>query len=280
MPLTLFQMIHASTSRHGGRMLPVSAAASHLVAGMYLVPLTAGKSLPLCADGFPALAITLHLPTTIFIIHEQKSYPVDDAWCCSPLLQAATLDVSGEDGQLLVIRFYPSAFAQLSRKTMQEMRQTPVWRPEEIWGDDITVVLNELKTLPSVPAKCIRLEQWAMAQNVIPPNPLVDDMMWQVITGDDIPEVKSFTGTLGRSYKWLERNFNRYTGLAPKEFICQQRFVKACVSLSLTASPDYLALAVNHGYCDQQHLSREFRRFAGISPRVFHQKIVEIFRKL
>jgi AraC-like DNA-binding protein len=35
------------------------------------------------------------------------------------------------------------------------------------------------------------------------------------------------------------------------------------------AEPQWARLAAEHGYCDQSHLVRDFRKFAGLSPTAY-----------
>jgi AraC-like DNA-binding protein len=72
--------------------------------------------------------------------------------------------------------------------------------------------------------------------------------------------------TLGCSARTLERSFERWVGLSPKELARLLRFQQA---LRLAASrPDmnWAVVAASAGYSDQAHLGRDFRQFAGASP--------------
>jgi AraC-like DNA-binding protein len=65
----------------------------------------------------------------------------------------------------------------------------------------------------------------------------------------------------------LERNFKYYIGLSPKEFINIIRY-KFAQGLILTSHPkrSLADIAFECGYCDQAHLSREIKKYTGVTP--------------
>jgi methylphosphotriester-DNA--protein-cysteine methyltransferase len=73
---------------------------------------------------------------------------------------------------------------------------------------------------------------------------------------------------LGLGERQLERAFRRHVGVAPKTFARIARFRRAWDQLERGGAALDVALA--RGYCDQPHLVRDFRAFAGEAPsRIF-----------
>lgn len=60
--------------------------------------------------------------------------------------------------------------------------------------------------------------------------------------------------------------FRDAVGLPPKVYSRVRRFGAVIDRLSRGARVEWAAVAAESGYCDQSHLNREFRRFAGITP--------------
>jgi AraC-like DNA-binding protein len=69
----------------------------------------------------------------------------------------------------------------------------------------------------------------------------------------------------GRSVRALERMFRRQMQATPQQFLRRLRLRLACRELSTSRRP-LAAIAVAHGFCDQSHFVREFRREFGLTP--------------
>jgi AraC-like DNA-binding protein len=68
----------------------------------------------------------------------------------------------------------------------------------------------------------------------------------------------------GLSHRHLVQRFRETTGLAPKEHALNLRLQHALAGLQ--AGRDIAEVAVDAGYADQAHLTRDFRVFAGMTP--------------
>lgn len=78
--------------------------------------------------------------------------------------------------------------------------------------------------------------------------------------------VDTWARELGWSARTLERHFDNYVGLSPKELLRLNRFQRA---LRLATDQPLLSLsmvAARAGYADHSHMVREFRAFAGAPP--------------
>ncbi len=73
----------------------------------------------------------------------------------------------------------------------------------------------------------------------------------------------------GLSERQLRRRFRRAVGLTPKELARIQRARQSAVAAVSEAGARWVEIAARHGYADQAHLVREFRRLLGITPGAF-----------
>jgi AraC-like DNA-binding protein len=67
--------------------------------------------------------------------------------------------------------------------------------------------------------------------------------------------------------KQLERNFKKYVGMSPKEFVNLVRF--QCVLPAIqdkSSEENLLKIAFEYGYYDHSHLANEIKRYTGITP--------------
>ena|SRR5580658_7472008 len=79
--------------------------------------------------------------------------------------------------------------------------------------------------------------------------------------------ISSLSVRLGMSARQLQRRFISRVGYSPKMFQSVLRFQRLLNLFARASEPRNLAhAAADAGYCDQAHMTREVRRFAGESP--------------
>jgi AraC-like DNA-binding protein len=83
--------------------------------------------------------------------------------------------------------------------------------------------------------------------------------------GVDITEISS---RLGYSSSHFFRMFRRSFGITPHTYVMRRRLALAQQLLART-DLGLVDIALKAGFCDQSHLSRSFRRFAGLPPRAY-----------
>jgi AraC-like DNA-binding protein len=66
--------------------------------------------------------------------------------------------------------------------------------------------------------------------------------------------------------------FRAAVGLTPKHYYRVKRFAAALQSLASGRGTNLANLAASLGYSDQSHFTREFRDFAGITPRQYRPR--------
>lgn len=82
--------------------------------------------------------------------------------------------------------------------------------------------------------------------------------------------VEQVSDRLGMSPRQLQRRFVASAGYGPKMFQCVFRFQRLLNEASRTGGLRSLAeLAIDAGYSDQAHMTREVQRFAGYAPASF-----------
>ncbi len=75
----------------------------------------------------------------------------------------------------------------------------------------------------------------------------------------------------GMSVSAFERKFRRHLHTSPMQFLKRLRLARASAALLQTTNP-ISEIAIECGFADQAHLSREFRKLTGLSPSAWRQR--------
>jgi AraC-like DNA-binding protein len=76
---------------------------------------------------------------------------------------------------------------------------------------------------------------------------------------------------VGLSVRVLERRFREAFQLAPQQYLRRLRVRLACHPL-VYSERTLAEIATAHGFCDQSHFGREFRRETGMTPRQYRER--------
>ena len=83
--------------------------------------------------------------------------------------------------------------------------------------------------------------------------------------------IENYAQTRGMSVSWFIRNFKKYTGMTPMQFIVLLRVNNAQILLEQTNYSIY-EIAKIVGYDDQLYFSRLFRKQKGVSPSQYRKR--------
>jgi AraC-like DNA-binding protein len=87
-----------------------------------------------------------------------------------------------------------------------------------------------------------------------------------VETGGQV-SIDRIVDEIGRSHRHVIACFREHIGLTPKTMARVLRFSRAARALREATPPRLVDLANDCGYYDQAHFTRDFRAFAGVTPR-------------
>lgn len=91
------------------------------------------------------------------------------------------------------------------------------------------------------------------------------------------PTVDALARDLGRSRQHLARQFRENVGLSPKEFARVARLQRAIAALQHARRAGLAELALDLGYYDQAHMTRDFSELAGLTPRAAREARGSLF---
>jgi AraC-like DNA-binding protein len=140
---------------------------------------------------------------------------------------------------------------------------------EDLWGVGHAALAREQLLAAATPQETLRrlealLLQRLRAGPLQGAHPVVMQAPRQFEAGMGVEEAVARSGYSNRQFIRL---FSQAVGLGPKLYCRLQRFQKALPMLQGTQS--LAEVAMDAGYSDQPHMSREFREFAGLTPEQY-----------
>jgi methylphosphotriester-DNA--protein-cysteine methyltransferase len=97
-----------------------------------------------------------------------------------------------------------------------------------------------------------------------------------IARSDSTIRIDDAAAQVGLSIRQLERRCLATFGLSPKAVLRRSRFLDMAMAMRGFSSPSEEELAALC-YFDQSHLTREFKRFAGMTPRAFERAETPLF---
>lgn len=141
---------------------------------------------------------------------------------------------------------------------------------EDLFGANARRLRLQLLEATGPAQRLALLEQWLRA--------LCEEPSWDaailhavaaLARGPEVPGIGRLQRESGYSAHRFGLLFRRHVGLTAKQYARLMRF-RAVVDMAHPAArPDWAQIAADGGYCDQAHMSHEFRRFAGMTPSEF-----------
>lgn len=170
---------------------------------------------------------------------------------------------------LVHIRFHAGALFSLLKIPMQELLHTSI-DAELIFGKEITSLNNQLANTNAYAAIPTVLDAWLSKKiNRLKNNEQPVDRIGRMIAAD--PQEFNLVKTAQEaclSIRQFEKRFTQQIGVTPKYFARICRFYQAYALKETKPGLDWLSIAVQTGYNDYQHLVKDFKQFAGVTPNV------------
>ncbi|SEI99757.1 AraC-type DNA-binding protein [Dyadobacter sp. SG02] len=199
-------------------------------------------------------------------------YTIAYAWLSGQYLENVQFEVANPGEELLIIRFNPFYFNHISAIPTHKLRNRLIWSFQEVFGKTLMRMLTD-PDICGNPLKKLEVLEYILQQRPtnITVNYLLQEAIQNIICQKGNVQIDGLAKTLNVSYKWLERNFLQFTGVSPKEFARQQRFLHTYFDLVNGPDKDLPEIAFENAFYDQNHFSKEFKKFAGCSPGWFRK---------
>jgi len=187
---------------------------------------------------------------------------------------------------MAVIRFRPGGAFPFLGFAVEGITDT-VDQLEVVLGRATRILRERILAAPTVEAKMSAVEGWLLerAGGQLESNPVIDYLTGRLFAPAGI-RITDVVEEIGYSQRHVLGLFRRWVGLSPKQYGRIRRFQQVLTSVAQSAGPvdaemaalqrapaptepDWAEVAIAHGYYDQSHLLRDFREFAGLTPRAY-----------
>lgn len=139
-------------------------------------------------------------------------------------------------------------------------------RPELAWAADLSQALAQADAQPerfALLEAALRDRRRAALQ----PCPVVQASVASLADAESTDPISVVArATAGASVRHFHRRFATAVDLSPKQFQRVARFRRCLADALAVPGRSWAGRAVDHGYADQSHLIREFRRLCGLAP--------------
>ncbi len=167
----------------------------------------------------------------------------------------------------LGVQFKPGGAYPFFRPPMSELRDThePL---EALWGAPARELRERLLELSTPDERFHLVERFLLAQAARPLtyHPAVAYALQMLQPGNGAHSIAEVVEQVNFSHRQFIALFRESVGLAPKQYMCLRRFLRAARNAYDDTPVAWDDLALRFGYSDQAHLCNEFRAFSGLTP--------------
>ncbi|HJD83496.1 helix-turn-helix domain-containing protein [Kitasatospora aureofaciens] len=166
-------------------------------------------------------------------------------------------------GHVLGVKFRPGAFRPFAGHPVGDLADRSV-PAADYFGPEVDRINARILDEPTAE----RVDEF-LRPRLPAPDPVAEEVaaMVERITGSpDLCRVDELARELGVSVRSLQRLFAEYVGASPKWVLRRARLHEAAERAANEGKLDLAALAVELGYADQAHLTRDFTAAVGVSP--------------
>jgi AraC-like DNA-binding protein len=240
---------------------PLPAALQPYVGCLWVGEASRGRREHVVPSGEMHLAVRVDGPPLRLYVDrgDRRGHEVDTAVVCGA--RSRYYAKRAEPGCTVGAQLLPGAAQALfgvSAAALAE-RHVPL---RAVWGDAVDALHAALAAAHRPEDRLAALERALLAQ--LRPVQALPLSVTQAIAGlDRGADLHVLLAAAGCSHRHFIARFRDATGLAPKRYARLRRFQRVLAQLT-QAGQDWSALALAHGYCDQAHLARDFREFAGL----------------
>lgn len=168
-------------------------------------------------------------------------------------------------GAILLVRFHTGGAARIFDSPMHELAGTTIALDDVLPRTDVERLRIQVAEATDGGSRICAIESFllARAKSRPAPDPVVGKALVAIRERGSELRIGSLARELGISHDALEKRFRRVVGTTPKQLASLLRLRRAIDAYR--AGTPLTRLAVDAGYFDQSHFSRELRAVAGLT---------------
>ena len=182
----------------------------------------------------------------------------------------ALLIEPGEYVDIVAVRFRPGGAGLLLRQPLSELRDVTASLQDVGVGFGFDI-MDQLAVL-AAEARVALLEQLLLKRlRAVVPDPLIARAQTMIMATSGKVLVEGVARESGVSVRQLQRRFSERVGLSPKQLSRIAR-VQHAIRVASEPGASLARIAVQAGYADQAHFTRDFTAIAGVTPAAFFRE--------
>jgi AraC-like DNA-binding protein len=192
--------------------------------------------------------------------YRRASDVLPHAFVIGPLTRFVTLGSNGRV-RLIGARCFPWGFAHLFGQPLRELRNLTL--PLDALAPRAARQLTE-RLAEAEPSRALEILTTYLIGQLRSKDRLAT---WRGVRRAS--SVDALVAESGLSLRQLERHFDDYVGVSPKQLVRIERFNRARQAIVQDGSRNLLDIAYAHAYADYAHMTRDFKDFLGLTPATF-----------
>ena len=171
-------------------------------------------------------------------------------------------------GWVLGLKFHPGCFQPFSPLPVAELTDRVLGLREGLGDDGDQLEDAVLACRNDVRAAAERAEAFLLARlrEPDPQTQLARRIVRRILEDPELTRAQAVADATGVGLRTLQRLFKDYVGVSPKWVIQRYRLHEAVARLDAGAAVDLPALALELGFYDQAHFTRQFKALVGRPP--------------
>ena len=192
-----------------------------------------------------------------------------------PQLTAVKIDIN-QRHKAVRVGFQPGGLHRMLGLSLHEMADGN-YNAADVFGNKMAIVQSQLQEAEGFDAIKEVVEQFLLTQ-LLHTKPLLafDHAMLQLVKHSGNLPIEKLASMSCLSLRQFERVCKQRIGMPPKLFARITRFSKAYRLHENSPYQSWTSIAYECGYFDQMHFIRDFKEFAGVTPRILEKELEQL----